>query len=283
MPIRVGSVLGEGDVFDIADGLVWASDHGARVANVGFNLGNTTNSSVSAAAAYFMSRGGVVITAAGNDGQTLSIPNDPNFLAVSGITASNSIAAHSNRGTHVDLAAPWALFGTGSGGIYIQWSGTSYSAAAVAGVAALVVSANPALGGAQVRDILTQSADDLGPAGWDSSYGFGRVNAERAVTMAGGGGGGGADTQAPTAQITSPAAQSSVRGKVTIQANASDNVGVTRVEFYVDGVLKGSDSSAPYRYSWNSNGAGSGAHTLVCRAYDAAENVGTSPTVTVLR
>jgi hypothetical protein len=105
-----------------------------------------------------------------------------------------------------------------------------------------------------------------------------------AVTMAlGGGGPPSGDTQAPTVQITALQNHSHVSGRVTIQASAFDNVGVTRVEFYVDGSLVGTDASAPYRYAWQTNHVSQGAHSLVCKAFDVPGNFGTSPTVTVLR
>ena len=89
------------------------------------------------------------------------------------------------------------------------------------------------------------------------------------------------DTENPTVTITSPTAGSTVSGTVSIQANATDNVGVTKVEFYVDGIKKSEDLAAPYSYSWDTNTVSNGSHTLTAKAYDAANNVGTSSTVSV--
>ena len=80
------------------------------------------------------------------------------------------------------------------------------------------------------------------------------------------------DTTAPTISITSPAAGSRVSGTVTVSAKASDAVGVSRVEFLLDGVLKAADTTSPYSYSWNSRTTGNGRHTLLARAHDAAGN-----------
>ena len=88
------------------------------------------------------------------------------------------------------------------------------------------------------------------------------------------------DTTPPSVSITSPAA-GNVSGNVTMAANASDNVGVTRVDFYVKGALVGSDNSAPYQYSWNTTSLANGAATLYARAFDAAGNSTQSATVTV--
>jgi len=94
-------------------------------------------------------------------------------------------------------------------------------------------------------------------------------------------GGGGGDTTPPTTSITSPTAGSTVSGSVTISANASDNVGVTNVEFYVGSTLIGSDNTSPYSIAWNSASVANGTHTLTSRAYDAAGNSATSAGVSV--
>jgi chitodextrinase len=86
----------------------------------------------------------------------------------------------------------------------------------------------------------------------------------------------GTDTTAPAANITAPASGATVSGTFTINASASDNAGVSKVEFYVDGVLQGTDTSAPYTSSWDTSAAGSGTHWLFARAYDGAGNYGTS-------
>jgi len=89
------------------------------------------------------------------------------------------------------------------------------------------------------------------------------------------------DVAAPSVLLTSPTNGSVVLGTVSIAATASDNVGVTRVEFYVDGVFKGSDVTSPYAYDWNTTTVANGSHFLSARAYDAAANVGYSGSVTV--
>ena len=89
------------------------------------------------------------------------------------------------------------------------------------------------------------------------------------------------DTTAPTTSITAPANGATVSGTVSVTASASDNVGVTRVEFFLDGVLQSTDTTSPYSWSWDTTTATNASHALVSKAYDAANNVGTSSTVTV--
>ena len=89
------------------------------------------------------------------------------------------------------------------------------------------------------------------------------------------------DVNIPTVQITSPTEGSTVSGTVNIQATASDNVGVSRVVFYIDNVAVGEDTSSPYQYSWDTTTYTNGTHTLKAKAYDSAGNVGESVIVTV--
>ena len=90
------------------------------------------------------------------------------------------------------------------------------------------------------------------------------------------------DTSAPTGvAITAPTSGASVTGQVTISASASDNIGVAQVDFYVDGQLRSSDTSAPFSISWNTNPVSKTTHTLYVRATDAAGNTTQSATITV--
>lgn len=94
-------------------------------------------------------------------------------------------------------------------------------------------------------------------------------------------GGGTGDTTAPSTRVTAPAAGSTVSGRVSVEASASDAGGVSRVDFLVDGAVVASDSTAPYAADWNTLSAANGTHTLLAEAYDAAGNVGASAGVPV--
>jgi chitinase len=85
----------------------------------------------------------------------------------------------------------------------------------------------------------------------------------------------------PTVSLSYPAANTTVSGTVSVAASASDNVGVAKVEFYLNGVLQSTDSSPPYLYSWNTVSTPPGSYTLSAKAYDAAGNVGQSDAVPV--
>ncbi len=102
-------------------------------------------------------------------------------------------------------------------------------------------------------------------------------------TRGGGGGGGGGDTTAPTVSISSPASGSTVSASVAVNAAASDNVAVARVDFLVDGNVKASDSTAPYSFNLDTTTLSNGNHTISANAYDtaASPNKGVSNAVTV--
>jgi len=94
--------------------------------------------------------------------------------------------------------------------------------------------------------------------------------------------GSGSDTTPPTALITAPANGATVSNFTTITASASDNVGVVKMELYIDGVLTTSNTNATsLSFSWNTNSVANGSHSLSVKAYDAANNIGTSATVPV--
>jgi hypothetical protein len=89
------------------------------------------------------------------------------------------------------------------------------------------------------------------------------------------------DTTPPTVTVTSPSSGAMVGGTTSITAGASDNVGVAKVEFYVNGILKATDSASPYAYSWDTKAVTDGSHILLAKAYDAAGNVGLSSGIAV--
>jgi thermitase len=267
MPIRVIDASGYTTYSAVASGVTWAANHGARVANISFQV--TDSSTVKSALQYFQSKGGVATIPSGNDGTFVSSADNPYALTLGATDQFDVLHDYSTRGNNVDLVAPGEAFTTRLGGGYISATGTCYSSAIAAGVAGLVISANPSLTPTQVQDILKQSADDLGPAGWDSGYGWGRINASRAVSMALGLT---ADTIAPTVSFSSLIFGETVSGVVTIQISASDNVGVSSVRLSVDGVSVGTNTASPYQFQWDTTLIPNGSHTLTATAMDAAGN-----------
>jgi thermitase len=278
MPIRVSDLTGYAPYSNMAAGLTWAADHGARVANLSY--GATNSSTVKSAAQYFQSKGGVVTMSAGNQSSFDASPDNPYVLTVSATDPNDLLASFSNTGNNVDLSAPGTTIRTTAlGGTYQAVAGTSVSAPIVAGVAALVISTKPNLTGSQIQDILKLSADDLGANGPDPIYGSGRVNAAQAVALAGGGT---VDSTPPSISISSPSGGAIVSGGITVSVSATDNVGVASVSLTIDGVARGTDSSSPYAFQWDTTTTTNGLHVLTATASDAAGNATSySATVTV--
>ncbi len=278
MPVRITNQSnGYAYYSDIARGLSWAADHGAKIANISYMV--TTASSVTTAANYFRNKGGIVVSSAGNDGTNPGHGENTSMITVSATTSSDTKASWSNYGNFVDVAAPGvSIVTTKNGGGIGAVSGTSFSAPLTAAVVALIMAQNTNLSISEVEAVLENSADDLGSTLY---FGAGRVNAAQAVQMAGNTSGGG-DTQRPTVSIFNPARDATVDGWVTVDVNSTDNVGVTKVVLYAGSVKVGEDTLAPYQFSWNSANENDGPVTLIAYGYDVANNEGSSGSHPVL-
>ncbi len=278
MPIRVAGTDGWATWSALSSGTTWAADHGARVISMSFQ-NPSSSSSVLSAASYARSKGAVVIGAAGNtSAYDATAPSDL-MTIVAGTSSTDARASWSTYGPSVDIAAPGVgVYTTIKGGGYGTWSGTSAATPVTAGVAALVIAANPALRSADVDKILYSTALDLGTVGKDEYYGAGRVDAGAAIAAAKSVVA--TDTQSPSVTISSPTG-GTVKGIATVNVAASDNVGVSKVNLYVGGTLLASDIATPYSFSWDTATRADGATSLVAKAYDASGNVGTSNSVSV--
>jgi len=281
MPVRISndSAGGNATASAISSGLTWAADHGASVANISYAVAGS--STVSYGAQYFRSRGGVVVVAAGNTGTDLGYSDNPNMIAVSATTSTDQKASWSSYGAYVDVAAPGAgIWTTTRGGGYAAVSGTSFASPVTAGVVALIRAANPNLTPAEVETVLEKSAfDPVAGSDWYSYFGWGRVDASAAVQLALSSVA--QDTQPPTTTIFNPPAGSIVKGLATVEVSASDNVNVTQVELYAGSTRIGTDTAAPFSFSWDTSLVANGNVTLTAKAFDDAQNVGSSAGVSV--
>jgi len=280
MPIRITDLSGMGYWSMIGQGLVYAADHGARVANVSF-LGLSDSSTIRNAAQYMKDKGGLVIVSGGNTGVQQNYAATTTMIPVAATDGNDVRASWSSYGNYIALAAPGAgIWSTTKGGGYGAVSGTSFSSPVTAGVVALMMAAKSSLPNTQIESLLYSTAIDLGAAGRDPYYGYGRVNAAAAVQAAASAVVAG-DTQAPTVSITSPLSGASVSGLVGVNVTASDNVGVARVELRVNSTTVAVDTSAPFAFTWDSGGVPNGMASLVAYAFDAAGNSKASTAVSV--
>ncbi len=89
------------------------------------------------------------------------------------------------------------------------------------------------------------------------------------------------DTTPPSVVLTSPTANSSVQNSTAVTVNSTDNIGVSKVELYVDSALIATINSAPYNFSWNTNTYSNGIHNLSVKAYDASGNVASTTPINI--
>jgi subtilisin family serine protease len=157
MPVKVLGADGTGFASGLAQGIVWATDHGARVINA--SLGSPIDDlTLTAAAQYAWLHGVLVVAAAGNESSpTPDYPAVlPNVLSVSASDENDRLYGFSNSGA--DVAAPGENSTTGLGSGYVSFLGTSSAAPVVSGIAALAFSLVPSATPAQVEQAIESSA-----------------------------------------------------------------------------------------------------------------------------
>ncbi len=202
---KVLNASGSGYFSTVANAIYWAvdgpdgvfgtaDDFGADAINMSLGTGapylynksfcDNVLPALTAAIQYAVNRGVVVVVAAGNSGSAgVSLPGCISYsTTVGAVNKSDKIANFSGRGPAVDIVAPGVnLLSSWLGSEYIYASGTSMATPVVSAVVALVRQAHPAYTQAQVETALFSAAKDLGKAGKDTTFGWGRVRANIAV------------------------------------------------------------------------------------------------------
>jgi type VII secretion-associated serine protease mycosin len=189
LPVRVLDATGSGVSSNVAAGIIWAADHGARVINV--SLGGGPSSGVQIAIRYALTKNAVVVAAAGNNGASGNTPvypaAYPEAIAVGAYDQNLAKAAFSNSAAYVDISAPgneilstWST----SAHSYAVASGTSMATPYAAAEAALVTATNPKLSAGSVTSIMEATARDAGAPGNDPDFGHGQINPLAAVVAA---------------------------------------------------------------------------------------------------
>ncbi len=211
LPVKALNSNGFGSAASVAAGIRWAVDNGADIINL--SLGSSAPSwFLERAAEHAYERGVVLIAASGNEySSQVGYPAAyESTIAVGATDLLGLRALYSNYGDALDIVAPGGdtdqdadgdsnpdgvlqetfarqlvLDFPGLGWEYVFGyyflNGTSMACPHVAGVAALVKSLHPGWGPEEIREALTQTAQDLGPAGWDPEYGYGFLDAQAAV------------------------------------------------------------------------------------------------------
>ncbi|WP_336787322.1 S8 family peptidase [Paenibacillus sp. MMO-177] len=186
MPVKVLDSTGAGSTYSVAQGIIWATDHGAKVINM--SLGNYAQAEfLHDAIKYAYDHDVVLVAASGNDntdrpGYPAAYPE---VFAVAATDASKNKASFSNYGDYIDVAAPGdSIASTYPGSQYAALSGTSMASPHVAALAGLIRSINPDLNNEEVMDIMRKSAIDLGDKGKDNYYGYGLIDVDKALMAA---------------------------------------------------------------------------------------------------
>jgi thermitase len=186
MPIKVLDQSGAGTTYSVAQGIIWATDHGAKVINM--SLGNYAQAQfLHDAIRYAFDRDVVLIAASGNDNtEQPGYPAAyPEVFAVAATDESKQRAPFSNFGDYIDVAAPGvSIASTYPNNQYAALSGTSMASPHVTALAALIRSVNPLLKNTEVMNIMRNSAIDLGASGKDEQFGYGQINVEQALLQA---------------------------------------------------------------------------------------------------
>ena len=308
IPVKVCDSTGSCPYSNVAKGMTWAADHGAKVINLSLGGEGSCPATLQSAVDYAWDKGLVIVAASGNSGATVYAPaNCNNVVAVGATDSTDTRFSWSNYGPALDLVAPGTSLCPSLSGGYAWGSGTSFAAPFVSGAAALLMSRGAS--NSATVNALYAGADDLGAAGWDQYYGWGRLNVYKAILalsapqttptpspspsatatpMPAGTASAtpipspALDTEPPAVSITKPLQAQTLKGPTTLNATASVNVGVARVEFYIDGALYKTATNSPYSASWNTRKWANGAHTITAQAYDGAGNgASDSRTVTV--
>jgi subtilisin family serine protease len=180
------SKASNGTSMNILTGLEWAGTSNADIVNMSF--AGPLDPELQLKVAALRRKGAVLIAAAGNAGpkaRPLYPAAYPEVIAVTATDADDKVFEQANRGTHIAVAAPGvAILAAAPDASYRMQSGTSFAAAQVSGVVALLLERNRKLDGAAIRRILMATARDLGNPGHDDQFGSGLVDALSAVEQA---------------------------------------------------------------------------------------------------
>jgi hypothetical protein len=273
LPIKSLDAQGYGPYSAVANGIIYAVDNGARVVNLSL-VGTAPSSILQAAVDYAVAHDVVVVAATGNYGT--DAPGYPaasnGAVAVAAISEADTHPAFSNYGAWVHVAAPGVDVVTTTPGGYAASTGTSPAAAFGSGVFALLLSANPMMSRTDAMARVQAGAIDLGSNGWDPYFGWGRVDAYGAL-VPGEVGAPPPDFTPPTISILSPTKGSLMSGMVAVDVAANDNIGIGRVELFIDNRWYATVTAPPYSFVIDASAVAAGSHKLRAYAYDTSNNV----------
>lgn len=190
MAAKVLDSSGSGWTSDVVTGIEWCAANGADIITMSLGGGSftgTCDTEPTAEAGNIAAEQGVVVFAASGNSATTNALSAPacgsKVISVGSVDKKDIIAPYSNEGKELDIVAPGtSITSTYPGGGFKTYSGTSMATPHAAATAALILEADPSLSPKDVRSILRETSIDLGTPGFDSTYGYGRINAFSAVS-----------------------------------------------------------------------------------------------------
>jgi subtilisin family serine protease len=187
LPVRCVNSSGSGTELMAADAITWAADNGADIISMSLQY-YAGGDPLRDAVIYAAAQGKMLIAATGNFQPAGIVAYPARFTEVMGVAASNrfgGIYFGSNSGTQVDVCAPGQdVFSLWRNSSFNTISGTSMATPLVSGLASLIMSRNPSLSVGEIQDLITSTVVDHGSEGWDALFGWGVINARRAVYLA---------------------------------------------------------------------------------------------------
>lgn len=183
MPLKVLDEQSSGTLFDVVKAITHATDKGAKIINMSLTSDVCSNS-LQEAIDYAWNRGVLLVAAAGNFNSDKPIypAACKRVISVGAIDEEKSRARYSNYGETIDFVAPGTdVYSTFLNGEYTRISGTSMATPIVSGIAALVWSRSPQSTNSELEKQLQQAVQDLGDAGFDNTFGYGLLDAAKAV------------------------------------------------------------------------------------------------------
>jgi hypothetical protein len=276
--VRVLDCYGSGTFSQVISGVDWVTANHVKPAVANMSLGGGVNQSLDDAVTRSIAAGVVYAVSAGNDNGDAcnkSPARTPAALTVGATGSADARASFSNTGTCVDLFAPGVdvlSAGYSSDTATRTLSGTSMASPHVAGAAALFLEENPTASAQTVAmTLLDRTTVDR-----VSNPGTGSPNRLLFTACVRTG-----DTTPPQVELLAPTSGAALSGSVTLSATASDDVGVSRVEFFANGRSVGVDGTAPYELVWDSGTASNGPATLTAKVFDTGCNTAVSAPVQV--
>jgi thermitase len=226
MPVKVIDSGGVGSTSSVANGITWATDHGARVISMSLGF-SSSSSTLQSAVQYAHNHGVVIVAAAGNYGTTSPVypAAYAEVLGVAGSDGNDQLYSWSSYGSWVKLAAPGCNFTTGTAAWYGTFCGTSSAAPALAGIAALAVSYAPLASNTQLEQALESKAVKI------SGVQYGRADAYATLLALGGGSAGGGSTGTAPSSTATPAISGTAQAGQTLTTSSGTWTGTTPMSY----------------------------------------------------